>query len=214
MTTALDKKLIDAARKGDLENVMQCVKQGASLNISTENGALLEAAGAGHGDCVRFLLNAGADINVRNEKGSTALMLAAFHGQADMAALLIANGADKTLRNNFKNDAAAYARQQGHADVLEVLTQKPDQIIYRHVLSDRVMEEVYNFPMRERVTLMRREPGGLVEAFNRESFADLQNSPGLRQAFARHKLLGGTLTESDVFDIALPKSRNGRLKPQ
>lgn len=48
------------------------------------------AVSHGNLDMVQMLLDAGADINIQDEDGSTALMCAAEHGRIDIVKLLLA----------------------------------------------------------------------------------------------------------------------------
>jgi len=53
-----------------------------------------EAARAGHGMIVRFLLSKGAKVDTRNYRNETAFVLAAQRGQVDVMRTLVAAGAD------------------------------------------------------------------------------------------------------------------------
>eukprot|EP00042_Codosiga_hollandica_P026174 m.122253 g.122253 ORF g.122253 m.122253 type:complete len:132 (-) comp52115_c0_seq3:42-437(-) len=50
--------------------------------------ALLDGSSAGHSDCVRALLAAGADIRVQDKDGSTALKWAMLFGQVEVVEIL------------------------------------------------------------------------------------------------------------------------------
>lgn len=51
--------------------------------------ALMLAVSHGNSDMVAMLLDAGADINIQDEDGSTALMCAAEHGRVDIVKHLL-----------------------------------------------------------------------------------------------------------------------------
>jgi hypothetical protein len=58
-----------------------------------ESTPLIIAAGLGHIDIVRTLLQAGADANMKDEKGLTALAWALVKGHTDIVELLKKHGA-------------------------------------------------------------------------------------------------------------------------
>ena len=69
------------------------------------NVALRQAAGLGKTECVRVLLDHGAEINAPgNKSGRTALQEACAYGCAgpDMIELLVCRGADPHFKSNFK----------------------------------------------------------------------------------------------------------------
>jgi ankyrin repeat protein len=57
-------------------------------------------------DVVRYLLDAGAHIDDRDDRGRTALMIAAEGGHAEIASLLLARGADPSLKDKAGKRAA------------------------------------------------------------------------------------------------------------
>ena len=63
--------------------------------------ALMKAAGQGHREVVRFLVEQGADLNIRNNQGQNALMFAAASGHLAVVIFLIDNGARATSRGFF-----------------------------------------------------------------------------------------------------------------
>jgi ankyrin repeat protein len=84
------------------------------------------AVAKGEPDIAALLLDAGAAIEVKDEKGRTSLHLAAELGRADMARVLLKYKADVAARVQNKEGYAGYqplhlAAAQGHVAVMEVL---------------------------------------------------------------------------------------------
>ena len=69
------------------------------------NTALLWSAYNGQLDCVKFLLQQGADIHDKNENGDTALLYSAYNGHLDCLKFLVQQGADIHTRANDGNTA-------------------------------------------------------------------------------------------------------------
>lgn len=70
------------------------------------------AVSHGRVEVVRLLLSAGADVNVQDADGSTALMCAAEHGHTTIVKLLLAQtDIDLDLRDNVYYFATSYVDQ-------------------------------------------------------------------------------------------------------
>lgn len=88
------------------------------LNAQSSNpqqvAALHAAVAQRQPNMVQDLLRAGADPNLKQADGVTALHSAAFHGDAAIAGLLLLFGADLATTNDKGETAADLARSQGH----------------------------------------------------------------------------------------------------
>jgi ankyrin repeat protein len=62
---------------------------------------LISASVFGKTDIARALIEAGADLNIQNNEGSTALHSASFLCRTEIVELLVANSADKSLKNIY-----------------------------------------------------------------------------------------------------------------
>ena len=88
-----------------------------------EEGILELMLVSANGDLVRVieLLNFGADVNVRSNNNSTALMFAARNNYLDIVKLLVKNGADINAKNDKGSTAISIANAYGHQSVVEYL---------------------------------------------------------------------------------------------
>ena len=101
------------------------VDRDADVNAEADNSSQvqpLHSAAAGRSaECVRILLDAGADVDARQAGGYTALMEAALQGNAEMVRALLDAGADPTLSDEEGRNSIEFARAEGHSDVAELL---------------------------------------------------------------------------------------------
>jgi ankyrin repeat protein len=99
-----------------------CNQHSARPAHNAQTDALFRATIEGNTDMVRSLLSSpGADINARNERGSTPLLEAARFGHDDICRVLIASGADLKAKDNDGKTALMLAIQGNHTDVVRVL---------------------------------------------------------------------------------------------
>jgi len=104
---AVGKPSIDiqsAVISGNLKAIKQHIKAKSNLNekeAMSGSTPLISAATFGKNDIAKALIDAGADLSLKNNDGSTALHTAAFFGRIEIVKMLIDAKADKTIRNNF-----------------------------------------------------------------------------------------------------------------
>jgi len=95
--------------------------RGADPNQAAANptkvAPLHSAVAADAADIVAMLLDAGADVNARQQMDYTPLMGAAANARLALLDLLLARGADPSLRTADGKTAADLAREHGHADI-------------------------------------------------------------------------------------------------
>lgn len=95
-----DKRLLNAASKGDLKAVKSALAKGANVNAGDRiNGyALSRAAAKGHVEIVKLLLNKGAKVDPDSDEGYTPLVEAVSSGRIEVAKILLAYRANP---NNY-----------------------------------------------------------------------------------------------------------------
>ena len=82
-------------------------------SINTVVSPLCAAAGWGHRDVVRSILDGGADIDQANWKGETPLYLAAVAGHKDVEHLLLEEGAKPDRRYQELGERKLWTAAQG-----------------------------------------------------------------------------------------------------
>ncbi|MGE0450428.1 MAG: ankyrin repeat domain-containing protein [Vicinamibacterales bacterium] len=95
---------------------------GASVDARLSGRPLLTlAAAANCREGVDLVLSHQADVNAKDDEGSTALMRAAAAGFAEMVQLLLDKGADMELTNNESQSAWLLAAGSNQLEVIEIL---------------------------------------------------------------------------------------------
>ena len=89
---------------GNLDAVKQHIKAGTDINEKepmSGSTPLMTAATFNKPDIAKALIDAHADLSIKNNDGGTALHNAAFFGRIEIVQMLIDAKADKTIKNNF-----------------------------------------------------------------------------------------------------------------
>jgi ankyrin repeat protein len=91
-------ELCAAVKAGDADRAKRAIDAGDSIFSGkiwgVEKPPIVWAAMTGSSDCLRVLLDAGAEVDARGGNGETALMWAVSKGRRDCMAVLLAAGAD------------------------------------------------------------------------------------------------------------------------
>ncbi len=101
---APEMDLQSAVVSDNLAAVRQHIEAGTDLNQKdafSSSTPLITAAAFGRNEIAKALINAGADLGLKNNDGSTALHSAAFFCRVEIVQQLIDAKADKTVLNNF-----------------------------------------------------------------------------------------------------------------
>jgi ankyrin repeat protein len=107
------KALLDSAAPGDAAQLDRANAEGST--------PLIEAASAGRGEVVKWLIGVGADVGVVNKRGETALSAAAFNADAELASLLLAHKARPDTVDVTGKGVMVYAAARGAAPIVAML---------------------------------------------------------------------------------------------
>ncbi len=121
--------LFFAVRNGSVEAAQALLDGGAEIDIQTErNWTPLISLAANktvrrdlRSKMVTFVLDKGADPNLGDNIGNTALHYAAREGQTEVIPILLENGATVDLQNNVGNTALHQAAKWGQIEAISIL---------------------------------------------------------------------------------------------
>src|SRR5688572_9901450 len=93
----------------------------ASANLAVAQSVVADAAMKRNNAEVRRLVQGGADVNLRQADGATALHWAAYYGDAGLALLLLEAGADASAANREGSTPMWLAASQGDTSMISAL---------------------------------------------------------------------------------------------
>ncbi|XP_058876361.1 GA-binding protein subunit beta-2b isoform X2 [Acipenser ruthenus] len=129
----LGKRLLEAARKGQDDEVRTLMANGAPFTTDWLGTSPLHlAAQYGHYSTAEVLLRAGVSRDARTKVDRTPLHMAASAGHSGIVELLIRNGADINAKDMLKMTALHWAADHGHRESAELLVKYGADV---HVLS-------------------------------------------------------------------------------
>ena len=121
-----ETELVSAVWENDEAAIRNLLATGADVNAldkAVDATALAAAATAGKVELVRLLVDAGADPNVRNQSGQTALMGLDDDATAEIVNLLVAAGAKVNLKDEDGDSALHVAAAESGSEVVQALVE-------------------------------------------------------------------------------------------
>lgn len=126
MAKARDKD--EAARiavaENDLEWLERILNDGADINATKgdyKTTLVMEAAVRGHVEAIEMLLDKGADVDMADLDGWTALMGATVQGHLEAVTVLLEHGANVNSRNHANDTSLIMARGLHHDEIAQAL---------------------------------------------------------------------------------------------
>ncbi len=122
---AWPQEAFDALRRGDVAEVRSMIEKSPRLVEERDgngNTLLHLAAAGGDADLVRYLVEKGAGLELRNARQKTPLHLAAMNDRTDAVAALLGKGAAIEARDDYQRTALVLcARERGQAATARAL---------------------------------------------------------------------------------------------
>ena len=120
-----------AVNKGDIDRVKEMLlTKEADVNGRLNFGeykhwsALMLACWKGHYNLAKFLLDNGADVNLRDDNDWSALLRASYHSNYKLTELLLDHGAEVDQQNKNGWTALMCACKDGRYEVTQILLQR------------------------------------------------------------------------------------------
>src|SRR5262249_10855251 len=124
-----------AVQNGCLELVQALLDAGADVNCADKSKwtpLIFAACVSASPECVRLLIERGADVNAIGPDGKTAFHFTCWHGIGEMAKTLLQAGADLNAADDAGNTALLLAVSSAHDQVVEWLLNSGSDINRRN----------------------------------------------------------------------------------
>jgi ankyrin repeat protein len=124
----LDRRLHDAAHVGDVPAIRRLLREGLPLDARDTYGRtpVMVATVARQADAVRALIDAGADIDIRDNRLDNVFLYAGANGLLEILELANEAGADPAITNRFGGTALIPACERGHVETVRYLLEQSD----------------------------------------------------------------------------------------
>ena len=141
ITMSYSSLLAKAVRYGDFELAKLLLRYKPNIDIVHNNTtALIEAAYHGRKDFVKLLVDHGAQVNLKNSNGDTALIVASQRGDMKcIEHLLGRKDIDANLRNRSESSAITVAAQIGHNEIVKLLLDHGAQANLQNINGDTAL---------------------------------------------------------------------------
>jgi hypothetical protein len=172
--TTTDQRLVKAAHDGNLADVKKALDKSANINAlsslydysSYYYSALGSAAGRGHFSIVRYLIEQGANINIRDSDGFTPLIKAMIGRHFEIVRYLVERGADVNFGDKDGRTPLIYASSNGNLDMVKYFVENRANLNARDVYGrsalnhayDKGNIEIYNFLLAQGAMVFESNP--------------------------------------------------------
>ncbi|KAI9879865.1 MAG: hypothetical protein M1830_006717 [Pleopsidium flavum] len=158
------------------------------LRISQDLLRLHCPAARGNARVAKLLLDMGADVDVRDEDGKTALSIAAGSGSEEVVGLLLSHGANVDAEDSFGETPLINAAVSGHTAVVQMLLEGGANLEIQSKERGRsaggtaLLEAVTRYDKNEAVIQLLLERGADIEAVDTQGRTPLIRAAGYSRA--------------------------------
>ena len=153
---ALSSELILHAK--DITTVRQLLVNGADINYQSEEGwcLLFELISLGLDEHVITLQDSNIDIEIRDNKGRSALFWAIHHDSPDMINILLNLGYDTSQTVTEELPALHYAVYKNNADIVTTLLEHKLNIECQDKYKNTALSYAYIYKREEMIILLKQ----------------------------------------------------------
>jgi uncharacterized protein len=109
-----------ACDEGHVDIVEYLIKMRADIN-GNDGGPLLAASRGGYIIIIQFLINNGAQVNLLDVRGSSALIWATRYNHTKSVKLLLESGTDYSIKNDSDETALSIAKENGFDEIEKII---------------------------------------------------------------------------------------------
>ena len=152
----LGKKLLDASKNGETEEVKSLMQSGAPFTTDWLGTSPLHFAGQfGHTETAEVLLRAGISRDARTKVDRTPLHVAAQEGHLSIVSLLIMHGADVDAKDMLKMTPLHWALVRGHVDVAECLLSNGADVCIQSKFEKTPIDIAYDYGRMDIIPMLQ-----------------------------------------------------------
>ncbi|MEE6483923.1 hypothetical protein FKM82_013690 [Ascaphus truei] len=184
--------LVIEAAQGNVARVKEMLqKYPDKVDIRNQGRTALQVAShLGYTEVVKVLLQANANIDLKDDEGDSALHYAAYGNQAAVVGVLIARGVNAELLNNAKCTALYIAVNKGFTEVVtEALSSPNCAINIQDLIGDTPLHYAITADFRSIIEILTEVPNIDFTVQNRQGFNLLHHSALKGNSLAVRKIL-------------------------
>ncbi|MEY0232849.1 ankyrin repeat domain-containing protein [Providencia manganoxydans] len=124
----IEQEFLSAAEQGNLDILKSCLEKGVDINITNRQGrtAIVNASLNKHYECVKFLINAGADINKQDQTCFNPFLLSCLNNDLTLLRIILPAKPNLDLLTRFGGVGITPASEKGHVEIVRELLEKTE----------------------------------------------------------------------------------------